>query len=612
MDAASGSGPGRVLGFAEVARGVLSISRRVPSIYRALRTIKRFRHETPLSLGACLERNAARHPNRTALLYQDTRLTHEELNARVNRYAHELASRGIGKGDVVQVLLDSRPELLMILGALAKLGAVGSLVNPRQRGEALRHSLSLTEARHRVVGEELLDAFEEVRHELPSPTRDSLDFVRDGGEAPAPPRYIDLDEAARGRPRSNPSTAGDVTLGDPYAHVFTSGTTGLPKAAIQTHRRWVSGGLWFGRAVMNLKPEDVLYCPLPFCHTNALHVAWGPAATTGAALALRRRFSASAFWDDVRLFGATAFIYIGEICRYLMNRPPGPGDRDHSVRMVIGNGLRPEIWASFKERFGIRRVYELYGAAEAPLAFVNLLNLDGTAGACLMPHAIVRYDHESGRPVRDSKGHMVRVAVGETGLLLARISERLPFAGYTDARESERKILRGVFRKGDAWFDSGDLVLNQGYRHVCFVDRLGDTYRWKGENVSTTEVEMVVNSLDQVAGSAAYGVHVPGTEGRTGMVAIVPAEGSESFDLGVLARTLREGLPPYAVPSFVRLTSSLETTATHKIRKSALKREGFDPSASSDPVYVLLPGSAGYQALTADLHREIAGGRHRF
>jgi acyl-CoA synthetase (AMP-forming)/AMP-acid ligase II len=601
-----------VLGLGELVRGVLSIAWRIPSVIAQLGRIKRFRSHTPLSLGAILERNAARYPGRTALLFEDSSYTHDELNGGVNRFAHELASRGVSKGETVHVLLDNRPELLMVLGALAKLGAVASLVNPRQRGEALRHSLSLTPARHHIVGEELRGAFEAAANELPLSDADSLYSLREKGGDPAPDGYIDLTEAARRRPRSNPATTGAVTLGDPYAFVFTSGTTGLPKAAIQTHRRWVSGGLWFGRAVMNLGPDDVFYCPLPFCHTNALHVAWAPAARAGAALAIRRRFSARSFWEDVRRFEATAFIYIGEICRYLMNRPARPDDRGHRIRMIIGNGLRPEIWSAFRERFGIRRVYELYGAAEAPLAFVNLLNLDATAGACLMPFAIVRYDLEAERPIRGAGGFMSRAAAGETGLLLARISESLPFAGYTDRSETERKVLRDVFRKGDAWFDSGDLVLDQGYRHIRFVDRLGDTYRWKGENVSTTEVERVVNSLDQVAESAAYGVLVPGTEGRAGMVAIVPATDPGSFDLSALARALTDGLPPYAVPRFVRLSPALETTATLKIKKSALKREGFDPDRSTGPLFTLLPGNDEYRPLTRRLHREIVEGKHRF
>jgi acyl-CoA synthetase (AMP-forming)/AMP-acid ligase II len=596
----------------DLAAGVLSRCWRIPSICLVLRKIKKFRNDTPLSLGACLERNAARFPTRPALLFEDVAFTHDELNRRVNQYSHYLAARGITKGEIALVLVDNRPELLIIIGALAKLGAVGSLINPNQRGEALRHSLGLTPGRHYVVGESLLGAFEDVRQELQLTKADTLYYQREGEAGSAPAGYLDLAGAIRDQPESNPPTTGQVTLGDPYAYVFTSGTTGLPKASVQTHRRWMSGNLWFGKAVMSLKPDDVYYCPLPFCHTNGLNVAWGPAAGAGATLAMRRKFSASAFWDDVRRFNATAFIYIGEICRYLMNRPPLPDDRDHSIKMMIGNGLRPDIWEAFKQRFGIRRVYELYGAAEAPLAFVNILNLDRTVGACTAPYAIVRFDIDADAPVREANGFMRRVAVGETGLLLAEISEEFPFAGYTDDRETEKKILRDVFKKGDTWFNSGDLVLNQGYRHVQFVDRLGDTFRWKGENVSTTEVEKVVNSLEQVAESTAHGVRIPGTEGRAGMVSIVPITRVEDFNLSALSETLLRDLPSYAVPKFIRFTSKFETTATLKIKRNTLRREGFDARKVTDPLYVLLPGRTEYQPLTARLHDEIVGGKHRF
>jgi acyl-CoA synthetase (AMP-forming)/AMP-acid ligase II len=369
---------------------------------------------------------------------------------------------------------------------------------------------------------------------------------------------------------------------------------------------------WFGKIVMNLKPTDVHYCPLPFCHTNGLNVAWGSAAGCGTALAMRRRFSASQFWADTRKFKANSFIYVGEVCRYLMNQPARPDDRDNPIEAMVGNGLRPDIWMAFKKRFGISKVYELYGAAEAPLIFSNLLNLDCTVGMCLTPFAIVEYDTDADEPVRDEDGFMKKVATGEAGLLVAEISERMPFVGYTEKEETERKIFRDVFDKGDAWFNCGDLVFNQGYKHIQFVDRLGDTFRWKGENVSTSEVEQVVNSLDQVDQSTAYGVLIPGTDGRAGMLAIIPSTGLEVFDLKTLADTVRKALPSYAVPKFVRFKEEFETTGTHKIKKKVLRDEGFDPHVVDDPLYVLLSEGDEYQPLTKELYKEIVEGRHRF
>jgi citronellyl-CoA synthetase len=278
----------------------------------------------------------------------------------------------------------------------------------------------------------------------------------------------------------------------------------------------------------------------------------------------------------------------------------------------VGNGLRPDIWKAFKERYGIKKVFELYGAAEGPLIFTNLLNVDRTVGVCLTPFAIVRYDIDEDEPIRDDEGFMVRAAPGETGLILAEISERLPFSGYTDEKETNRKIFRDVFEKGDSWFNFGDLVLNQGFRHIQFVDRLGDTFRWKGENVSTSEVEKVVNGLSQIAESTAYGVQIPGTEGRAGMLAIIPATPVQDFDLGELAELVQRALPSYAVPRFVRFKSEFETTGTHKIRKTVLRDEGFDPARLEGPAFVLLPSTTEYVPLTPELHEQILDGAYSF
>jgi citronellyl-CoA synthetase len=368
----------------------------------------------------------------------------------------------------------------------------------------------------------------------------------------------------------------------------------------------------FGKMMFNLSPKDTMYIPLPFYHGTALYVGWPTASAGGAAVAIRRRFSASNFWKDVDKFDATAFTYIGELCRYLIHQPPGPNDKKNTIKKIVGNGLRPEIWKEFKSRFGIKEVYEFYGATEGNIAFGNLLNLNCTVGLCATPYAIVKYDLDNDEPIRDENGFLQRVEKGEAGLLIGHISDKTPFDGYTDKQATEKKIVRDAFEKGDTWFDTGDLLRDIGFKHAQFVDRLGDTFRWKGENVSTTEVEAVLNSHDQVLESNVFGVAIPGTDGRAGMAAIITDKDAAEFDLAGLYDVLNQGLPTYAVPHFVRFKTEFDTTDTFKLKKSELKKEAYDPNGFKDPVFARLPGQATFMPLTVELYQEIIDGKHRF
>jgi len=359
-------------------------------------------------------------------------------------------------------------------------------------------------------------------------------------------------------------------------------------------------------AAMALDKDDVLYLALPLYHNNALTVAWSSAAAGGAALAIRRKFSVTHFWEDVRRFRATAFVYIGELCRYLLNHPAEAGDRDHRVRRICGNGLRPDIWRPFKERFGIDEVYEFYAASEGNTAFVNLLNLDCTVGLCPAPYALVAYDVDRDEPVRGRDGHLTRVGRGEVGLLITEVNERYAFDGYTDPTASEKKLFRDVFRPGDVWFNSGDLLRDQGFRHAQFIDRVGDTFRWKGENVSTNEVAEAINGFEQIAESTVYGVQVPGGDGRCGMAALVLRCRVDEFDVEGFARHVRGQLPTYAQPVFLRLRPELEITGTFKQVKGDLRRQGFDPALVGEPLFVLPPRQQRYVPLTSELHQAIA------
>jgi acyl-CoA synthetase (AMP-forming)/AMP-acid ligase II len=598
----------------DVLRGLTQSLPRVPGMLEAARVALRSDTQRVESIGAVLERNAAAHGGGIALRFEDLAWTHAELDARANRVARALASMGVVKRDAVAVAIDNRPALLVVVAALAKLGAVPALLNTNQRGRVLAHSMRVAGCTSAVIGAELWDAFAEVRREvdLSGPERvawvtDRIGALGDGDGAPKTPRgprsATDLAAVAREQSAATTPWTASVRVGDPCFYIFTSGTTGLPKASVMTHMRWVKAGYAFGRAALALTPDSCVYAPLPLYHNQALTVAWASAAVSGAALAFRPKFSASAFWDDCRRFGADAVIYIGELPRYLLNQPKGDHERDHRVRAALGNGLRADVWHPFKERFGIGEVFEIYAASEANTVFFNALNLERTVGICPTPHAIVRYDVERGEPVRNARGWMERVGVGETGLLLGKVSDRFRFDGYTDPRASEKKLLRDVFERGDVWFDSGDLLRRLGWGHAAFVDRIGDTFRWKSENVSTSEVELIVNQHPAVRESTVYGVELPGNEGRAGMVSLNVDGPAESFDFEALLSTCRRELPSYAIPLFVRVRSGLDTTGTFKHQKQRLRDEAW---RCEEPVWVLWPGSDAYVRLRTGDEERIA------
>jgi acyl-CoA synthetase (AMP-forming)/AMP-acid ligase II len=578
------------------------------SLVRGLYYLLKTNKEEALSIGTFLVKNAENNPGGAALLYQDERYTHRDMDQLSNRWAHLLAARGVKKGDAVAVLVDNRPEILFAIGGVVKLGAVAAVINTKQRQSVLEHSFRVSGARAFIIGEELWDAFAEIRASLGEIPADRAIWVRDRGQAKAPESASDAEAALAVAPSYTPRSLASVKLGDPCFYVYTSGTTGLPKASIMSHFRWVKAAAAFGSGALSLGPDDVLYVPLPLYHNNALTVAWGSAAATGAAMAIRRKFSATHFWEDVRRHDATAFIYIGELCRYLLNQPPSPDDRRHRVRRIAGNGLRPDIWRAFKERFGIEQVYEFYAASEGNVAFVNMLNLDATVGFCPAKYEIVKYDIDADRPIRDGRGHLVRVPRGGVGLLIGEISDRYTFDGYTDKRASEKKVFRDAFAPGDAWFDSGDLVRDQGFGHVQFVDRVGDTFRWKGENVSTNEVAEILNLWPDIAESTVYGVTVPGAEGRCGMASIVTRSPIDRLDLAGLAAHVREHLPSYAWPRFLRVQTEIEVTGTFKQLKGELRKQGFDPALVGDPLFVLPGRGEAYVKLDDDVFQAIGRG----
>jgi len=465
------------------------------------------------------------------------------------------------------------------------------MLNYHQRGEVLAHSLGLLDAKALIAETDLISAVTECGGTGDSETLTVEDLKRFAVSAPA----------------TNPATASAVRAKDTAFYIFTSGTTGFPKASVMTHLRWLKAMAAFGGLGLRLKSSDTLYCCLPLYHNNALTVALSSVITSGATLALGKSFSASKFWDEVIAGEATAFIYIGEICRYLLNQPPKPTDRAHKVRMIAGNGLRPEIWDEFTKRFGIARVCEFYASSEGNTAFINVFNVPRSTGISPFPLAYVEYDPDTGEPLRDENGRVHRVPAGKPGLLISPVNRLQPFDGYTDRESTEKKLVRNAFREGDCWFNSGDVMSPQGMGHAAFVDRLGDTFRWKGENVATTQVEAAVASDGSVEQCTVFGVEIPHTGGRAGMAAVQLRDGAE-FDGHSLARAVYGELPGYALPLFVRLVDSIAQTTTFKSRKVELREEGYGPGVN-DRLYVLAGRDEGYVPYYDDYPEEVASGK---
>ncbi len=587
----------------------------LPDIGRILKGVYHLASAKPdkyKSIGRMFEIRAAQRPNHCFLRYEDTEYSYQTFNQWSNQISHYFSSQRGKSGDTIALMMENRPETLACVLAITKLGAIVSMINTTQRDDVLVHSLTTVTPKIAIIGEECTEAYLQVKDQIKQDSSFRTFYMADASSTPAPDGFIDLDTVTPDFPKSNPESSKRIQMKQTAYYIFTSGTTGLPKASILTHFRWVKAMGAFGLSAFRIRKDDVYYVCLPLYHNNALTVSWASIVGAGATMVLARKFSASRFWDDCRRYGVTAFCYIGELCRYLLNQPEKDNDRNHSVRVMGGNGLRPDIWMKFKQRFAIPQIMELYGASECNIAFVNNLNLDLTAGFCPMSFNVIKYDIEQDAPVLNEQGFMIPVAKGETGLLIAEVTKRSPYEGYTNIKANQTKVLTNVFKKDDVYFNSGDLVQKQGYKHVAFVDRLGDTFRWKGENVATTEVEEVANQFPQVEHSVAYGVQIPNTDGRAGMTAITLNTELNQFDTTAFTQHLKSKLPSYAVPIFIRIRPTQEITGTFKYKKGTLKTEGFNSQAFNEPVFVLLPGENSYTAINTDLISELKNGNYQF
>ena len=568
--------------------------------------------ERGITLPALIERLAGQFNAAPALVSVEASMSYGQLGFRCNQYSRWGIGRELKRGDAVALLMSNCAEYLAIWLGLTRIGAVVALVNSQLAGDVLAHSINIAEPKYLIVGADLAARVAAIRPRLRPALKCRV--VGSGGEfEQLQPELAPLSGESLTAAECEPPPIDATAL-----YIYTSGTTGLPKAAKVSHYRLMQWSHWFA-GMLDTQPHDRMFNCLPLYHSVGGVVATFATLVNGGAVVIRQRFSASDFWRDVRDERCTLFQYIGELCRYLVNTPYQPTETEHCLRIACGNGLRPEVWVPFQTRFRIPRILEYYASTEGNFSLYNCEGQPGAIGripaflANRLPVALLRFDVEKSEPWRNAAGFCERCAANEigeaVGLMPDMGGERAGrFEGYADQEASNRKVLRNVFKAGDSWYRTGDLMRRDERGFYYFVDRVGETYRWKGENVSTAEVLTALTASRGVIEGVVYGVSVPGADGRAGTAALVV---NAEFDLAAFRAEVASRLPPYARPVFLRILSTLEATGTFKPRKQDLMQSGFDPSRITDPLYFDDARSQRYVPVDAALYAAIVDGTIR-
>jgi fatty-acyl-CoA synthase len=548
-----------------------------------------------------------------AIISEHRTLSYRGLAEEANCYAIWALRQKLAFGDVLCLLMDNSPEYFAIWLGITKVGGTVSLLNTHILGSSLAYCINIVAPKHIIAGAKFADRLVAIRNQLSPDLKLWLH-----GENVQGFRRIDNENGQyeSGLPAVSESRSPGIL--DRALYIYTSGTTGLPKAACISHFRLMQWSHWFA-GIMGTRADDRMYDCLPMYHSAGGVVAIGAMLVNGGSVMLREGFSAHRFWDDVVQWNCTIFQYIGELCRYLVNSPPHPHELDHPLRLCCGNGLTAGVWDEFKQRFHIPRILEFYAATEGTFSLYNCEGKPGALGrvppylAHRFPMALVQFDSDNGMPKRNQNGFCTRCSSDEIGEAIGKIvvngsNPTGEFEGYSDRIASERKLLRDVFVNGDLWFRTGDLMRQDKQGYFYFVDRIGDTFRWKGENVSTTEVADIICGCTGVIQSVVYGVSIPGTEGRAGMATVVV---TNAFDVGTFRTYLVEHLPEYARPMFLRLANDLQITGTFKSQKQKLSSQGFDPSSISDPIFFNDPACKSFVRIDPGLFEHILTGQIR-
>jgi fatty-acyl-CoA synthase len=548
-----------------------------------------------------------------ALLSDGESLTYRALTERANRYTRWALDQGLAKRDVVCLLMPNRPEYMAIWLGITRAGGVVALLNTNLSGPSLAHCINIVAPKHIIAAVELIDSLTAALGDL---TCEATIWTHGAGHDEFPRLDRDVERHAGGKLES--AECPPLTIDDRALYIFTSGTTGLPKAAVVSHARLMQWSHWFA-GMMDTRSSDRMYNCLPMYHSVGGVLATGAVLVGRGSVVIREGFSAREFWNDVVRWDCTLFQYIGELCRYLVHTGSLPNETEHRIRMCCGNGLRPDVWSDFKTRFRIPQIFEFYAATEGN---VSLFNIEGKPGALgripsylahRFPATLVRFDVEKDEPVRNEQGFCTRCGTNEVGEAIGQLLKDSSnvgsrFEGYISEEASEKKILRNVFEPEDAWFRTGDLMRKDEKGYFYFVDRIGDTFRWKGENVATSEVSEAICGFPGVKQANVYGVAVPGTDGRAGMATLVA---DDDLDLATLRTHLIKYLPEYARPLFLRIRSGMEVTATFKYTKNDFVRQGYDPVATADVIYFNAAERAAFVRLDEALYHRINTGQIR-
>ena len=554
-----------------------------------------------LSLLNFFDNNVKKRPNDIAFIFEGVEITWKEADEQTNKYAGFLKSQNINKGDCFAILMDNSPDFLMLLLASFRVGSLAALINTTVSGEGLKHVIGISDVKLITAGASHLEKLSSALGD--SDLKNIPIFGMEDNEK-IPDQVEDIKKLSKQFSTFIPY---QPIMKDVAAYIFTSGTTGLPKAALVDHAKLVKGSFAGHFLCFNFNKNDRLYMTLPLYHSTGLILGWAASLRSGCPNVIKSKFSASDFWNDVKKYNVNKFIYVGELCRYLMNLPPSDGDRDNPITQISGNGLRPDIWESFQKRFNINKIVEIYGATEAVGMTINSFGRSGMIGRKRSDSTIIHCNKDDGSPILNDEGFCTKVSEGETGLYIQKISSSAKFQGYLDAQASNKKILQNVFKTGDQYFNTGDLITLHDNNWLSFADRVGDTYRWKSENVSTMEVAAILNNASGVMDCNVYGVQVDSAEGKAGMAAM---NVSDEFSFISFIEHVNKNLNTFQKPYFLRLTKEMQTTGTFKHQKEDLKKQGFNPSLIKDKLYFLQKDN--YVEIDQALYNRIHSGDERF